>query len=165
MVALAAIGRGLTGADGYQYCTTPSQYQYCLVDNNHHDDHDDGLEIDDRHHVLVLHLHDEAHELDNDTRSTAIGTTTRRTTTTGQKKERRRNIPQAKTGAGNRGAACGALVHLPTRPNGSNGWILRSQVRGLRGAVPGKIDLRRHPLTLWRLGSVTMRPLSESVAL
>jgi lipoprotein-anchoring transpeptidase ErfK/SrfK len=50
-----------------------------------------------------------------------------------------------------------ARVYLPTRPNGSTGWIPRSQVRIYADPYRVKIDLRRHRLTVWRLGSVTMR--------
>ena len=50
-----------------------------------------------------------------------------------------------------------ALVYLPTRPNGSSGWILRSQVRVYRDAYRVKIDLRAHRLAVWRDGSVVLR--------
>ena len=50
-----------------------------------------------------------------------------------------------------------ALVYLPTRPNGSTGWIPRSQVRVYPEPYRMKIDLRRHTLTVRRLGSVVVR--------
>src|SRR5919204_110843 len=50
-----------------------------------------------------------------------------------------------------------ALVYLPTRPNGSSGWILRSQVRVYRDAYRVKIDLHAHRLAVWRDGSVVLR--------
>jgi lipoprotein-anchoring transpeptidase ErfK/SrfK len=50
-----------------------------------------------------------------------------------------------------------ALVYLPTRPNGSSGWVPRSQVRIYREPYRVKIDLRRHRLTVQRDGSVVVR--------
>ena len=50
-----------------------------------------------------------------------------------------------------------ALVYLPTRPNGSSGWILRSQVRVYRDAYRVKIDLRAHRLAVWRDGAAVLR--------
>jgi lipoprotein-anchoring transpeptidase ErfK/SrfK len=50
-----------------------------------------------------------------------------------------------------------ALVYLPTRPNGSSGWIPRSQVRVHREPYRVKIDLRRHRLTVRRFTSVVVR--------
>jgi lipoprotein-anchoring transpeptidase ErfK/SrfK len=50
-----------------------------------------------------------------------------------------------------------ALVYLPTRPNGSSGWVPRSQVRVFRDPYRVKIDLRRHRLTAWRDGSTVVR--------
>jgi lipoprotein-anchoring transpeptidase ErfK/SrfK len=50
-----------------------------------------------------------------------------------------------------------ALVYLPTRPNGSSGWIPRSQVRVYADPYRVRIDLRRHVLTVRRLGSVVVR--------
>jgi len=50
-----------------------------------------------------------------------------------------------------------ALVYLPTRPNGSSGWVPRSAVRAYRDPYRLKIDLRRHRLTAWRDGSVVVR--------
>jgi lipoprotein-anchoring transpeptidase ErfK/SrfK len=50
-----------------------------------------------------------------------------------------------------------ALVYLPTRPNGSSGWVPRSQVRVYRDPYRMKIDLRAHRLTVWRDGSVVVR--------
>ena len=50
-----------------------------------------------------------------------------------------------------------ALVRLPTRPNGSSGWIPRSQLRVFRDPYRVKIDLRRHRLTAWRDGSTVVR--------
>jgi lipoprotein-anchoring transpeptidase ErfK/SrfK len=50
-----------------------------------------------------------------------------------------------------------ALVYLPTRPNGSSGWVTRSQVRVFRDPYRVKIDLRRHRLTAWRNGSTIVR--------
>jgi len=52
-----------------------------------------------------------------------------------------------------------ALVYLPTRPNGSSGWVPRSQVRVFRDPYRVKIDLRRHRLTAWRYGSTIVRAL------
>jgi lipoprotein-anchoring transpeptidase ErfK/SrfK len=50
-----------------------------------------------------------------------------------------------------------AFVYLPTRPNGSSGWVPRSQVRVFRDPYRMKIDLRRHRLTAWRDGSLVVR--------
>jgi lipoprotein-anchoring transpeptidase ErfK/SrfK len=50
-----------------------------------------------------------------------------------------------------------AFVYLPTRPNGSSGWIPRSQVRVYRDPYRVRIDLRRHRLTAWRFSSVILR--------
>jgi lipoprotein-anchoring transpeptidase ErfK/SrfK len=50
-----------------------------------------------------------------------------------------------------------AFVYLPTRPNGSSGWVRRSQVRIYRDRYRVRIDLRRHRLTAWRDGSVVVR--------
>jgi lipoprotein-anchoring transpeptidase ErfK/SrfK len=50
-----------------------------------------------------------------------------------------------------------ALVYLPTRPNGSSGWVPRSELRVFRDPYRVKIDLRRHRLTAWRDGSVVVR--------
>ena len=50
-----------------------------------------------------------------------------------------------------------AFVYLPTRPNGSSGWIPRSEVRVFRDPYRVRIDLRRHRLTAWRDGSVVVR--------
>ena len=50
-----------------------------------------------------------------------------------------------------------ALVYLPIRPNGSSGWVPRSELRVYRDPYRVKIDLRRHRLTAWRDGSVVVR--------
>jgi lipoprotein-anchoring transpeptidase ErfK/SrfK len=50
-----------------------------------------------------------------------------------------------------------ALVYLPTRPNGSTGWVPRSELRLYRDPYRVKIDLHRHRLTAWRDGSVVVR--------
>ena len=50
-----------------------------------------------------------------------------------------------------------ALVYLPTRPNGSSGWVPRSALRIYRDPYRVKIDLRRHRLTAWRDGAVVVR--------
>ena len=50
-----------------------------------------------------------------------------------------------------------ALVYLPTRPNGSSGWVRRSEVRVYRDPYRLKIDLRAHRLTVWRDDSVALR--------
>jgi lipoprotein-anchoring transpeptidase ErfK/SrfK len=50
-----------------------------------------------------------------------------------------------------------AFVYLPTRPNGSNGWVPRSALRVYRDPYRVRIDLRRHRLTAWRDGSVVVR--------
>ena len=50
-----------------------------------------------------------------------------------------------------------ALVYLPTRPNGSSGWIPRSQVRVYTDPYRVRIELRRHRLTVWRFGSEEIR--------
>ena len=50
-----------------------------------------------------------------------------------------------------------ALVYLPTRPNGSSGWVPRSQVRVYRDPYRVQIDLRRHRLSLWRDGATILR--------
>ena len=50
-----------------------------------------------------------------------------------------------------------AFVYLPTRPNGSSGWVPRSQVRVYPDPYRVRIDLRRHRLTVRRLGSVIVR--------
>ena len=49
------------------------------------------------------------------------------------------------------------LVYLPSRPNGSSGWIPRSQMRVYTDPYRVQIDLRRHRLTAWRFGSETLR--------
>src|SRR5919198_3302965 len=46
-----------------------------------------------------------------------------------------------------------ALVYLPTRPNGSSGWVPRSQVRVHRDPYRVEIDLGAHRLTVWRDGA------------
>ena len=48
-------------------------------------------------------------------------------------------------------------VFLPTRPNGSSGWIRRSQVRILVDPYRIRIDLGRRRLTVSRLGRVFMK--------
>jgi len=50
-----------------------------------------------------------------------------------------------------------AFVYLPTRPNGSSGWIPRSQVGVYPDPSRVRIDLRRHRLTVRRLGTVVVR--------
>jgi lipoprotein-anchoring transpeptidase ErfK/SrfK len=50
-----------------------------------------------------------------------------------------------------------AFVYLPTRPNGSSGWIPRSEVRVYHDPYRVRIDLRRHRLTAWRDGAVIVR--------
>jgi lipoprotein-anchoring transpeptidase ErfK/SrfK len=50
-----------------------------------------------------------------------------------------------------------ALVYLPTRPNGSSGWVPRSALRVYRDPYRVQIDLRRHRLTAWRDGSVVVQ--------
>jgi lipoprotein-anchoring transpeptidase ErfK/SrfK len=45
-----------------------------------------------------------------------------------------------------------AWVYLPTRPNGSSGWVNRSQVRFYSNPYRLRIDLRAHRLTVWKLG-------------
>ena len=50
-----------------------------------------------------------------------------------------------------------ALVYLPNRPNGSTGWIDRSQVRVYTTAYRVRIELGSHRLTVWRLGRVVDR--------
>ena len=45
-----------------------------------------------------------------------------------------------------------AWVYLPTRPNGSSGWVNRSQVRVYSNPYRLRIDLRAHRLTVWKLG-------------
>ena len=45
-----------------------------------------------------------------------------------------------------------AWVYLPTRPNGSSGWVDRSQVRVYSNPYRVRIDLRAHTLTVLRLG-------------
>jgi lipoprotein-anchoring transpeptidase ErfK/SrfK len=49
------------------------------------------------------------------------------------------------------------LVYLPTRPNGSSGWVPRSQVRLFREAYRVQIDLRAHRLTVQRDGAPVLR--------
>ena len=49
-----------------------------------------------------------------------------------------------------------ARVYLPTRPNGSSGWIRRSQVRILVDYYRLRIDLGRRRVTVWRRGRVVM---------
>jgi lipoprotein-anchoring transpeptidase ErfK/SrfK len=49
-----------------------------------------------------------------------------------------------------------ALVYLPTRPNGSSGWVPRSQVRVYAEPYRVRIDLRRHTLAVRRFGSVIL---------
>ena len=43
-------------------------------------------------------------------------------------------------------------VYLPTRPNGSSGWIRRSQVRLYVDDYRLRIDLRLRRLTVWERG-------------
>jgi lipoprotein-anchoring transpeptidase ErfK/SrfK len=50
-----------------------------------------------------------------------------------------------------------AFVYLPTRPNGSSGWVPRSEVRLYRDPYRVQIDLGRHRLVAWRDGSVVVR--------
>jgi lipoprotein-anchoring transpeptidase ErfK/SrfK len=50
-----------------------------------------------------------------------------------------------------------ARVLLPVRPNGSSGWVRRSQVRLLRNEYRVRIDLRRHRLSVWRGGRLALR--------
>lgn len=50
-----------------------------------------------------------------------------------------------------------ALVYLPTRPNGSTGWVPRSQVRVFGEPYRVTIDLRTHRLSLWRAGDAVLR--------
>jgi lipoprotein-anchoring transpeptidase ErfK/SrfK len=50
-----------------------------------------------------------------------------------------------------------ALVYLPTRPNGSTGWIRRSQIRVFTDPYRVRIDLRGHRLIVRRLGSTVLR--------
>ena len=49
------------------------------------------------------------------------------------------------------------LVYLPTRPNGSSGWIPRFQVRIYGEPFRVRIDLRRHRLVVRRFDSVVLR--------
>jgi lipoprotein-anchoring transpeptidase ErfK/SrfK len=49
-----------------------------------------------------------------------------------------------------------ALVYLPTRPNGSTGWVPRSEVRVYREPYRAQINLRSHRLTVRRDGSVVV---------
>jgi lipoprotein-anchoring transpeptidase ErfK/SrfK len=49
-----------------------------------------------------------------------------------------------------------ALVYLPTRPNGSTGWVPRSQVRIFGDPYRVRIDLRRHRLTVRRDGAIVV---------
>ena len=46
-------------------------------------------------------------------------------------------------------------VFLPTRPNGSTGWVRRSRVRLYVDAYRLRIDLRLRRLTVWQRGLVT----------
>jgi lipoprotein-anchoring transpeptidase ErfK/SrfK len=48
-------------------------------------------------------------------------------------------------------------VFLPLRPNGSSGWIRRSQVRVLRNDYRVRVELGRHRLSVWRRGRLVMR--------
>ena len=48
-------------------------------------------------------------------------------------------------------------VFLPSRPNGSSGWVRRSQVRILVDHYRMRIDLGRRRLTVWKLGRVFTR--------
>jgi lipoprotein-anchoring transpeptidase ErfK/SrfK len=48
-------------------------------------------------------------------------------------------------------------VLLPVRPNGSSGWVRRSQVQVLRNDYRVRVDLRRHRLLVWRRGRLVMR--------
>jgi lipoprotein-anchoring transpeptidase ErfK/SrfK len=50
-----------------------------------------------------------------------------------------------------------ALVYLPTRPNGSSGWVPRSQVRVFTQPYRVKIDLDAHRLTVWRGGAAVLQ--------
>lgn len=49
-----------------------------------------------------------------------------------------------------------ALVYLPTRPNGSTGWVPRAEVRVYREPYRAQINLRSHRLTVRRDGSVVV---------
>ena len=48
-------------------------------------------------------------------------------------------------------------VYLPTRPNGSSGWIRRSQVRLYIDEYRLRIDLRLRRLTVWERGLLIER--------
>ena len=48
-------------------------------------------------------------------------------------------------------------VFLPVRPNGSSGWVRRSQVLVLRDQYRVRVELRRHRLSVWRSGRLVMR--------
>jgi lipoprotein-anchoring transpeptidase ErfK/SrfK len=48
-------------------------------------------------------------------------------------------------------------VYLPTRPNGSSGWIRRSQVRVYVDAYRVRVDLDAHTLTVWKNGRTIVR--------
>jgi lipoprotein-anchoring transpeptidase ErfK/SrfK len=50
-----------------------------------------------------------------------------------------------------------ALVYLPSRPNGSSGWIKRSQVGIYANPYRVRIDLRAHRLTAWAASKVIAR--------
>jgi lipoprotein-anchoring transpeptidase ErfK/SrfK len=50
-----------------------------------------------------------------------------------------------------------AHVLLPTRPNGSSGWIRLSRVRLARNSYHLRIDLTHHRLTAWRARKVILR--------
>lgn len=49
-----------------------------------------------------------------------------------------------------------ALVYLPTRPNGSIGWVRRSDVRIFSDPYRVRIDLRAHRLTVRRDGPIVL---------
>src|SRR5437879_2049342 len=48
-------------------------------------------------------------------------------------------------------------VYLPTRPNGSSGWIRRSDVRVYVDRFRVRIDLRARSLIVWKSGRVLER--------
>ena len=50
-----------------------------------------------------------------------------------------------------------ARVYLPTRPNGSGGWVRRRQVELLLDYYRLRVDLGRRRLIVWRRGRVVMR--------
>src|SRR5689334_5051204 len=56
-----------------------------------------------------------------------------------------------------RSAGAWLQVHLPVRPNGSTGWVRRSNVRLANDPYRILVDLRTHRITVWKANRVVVR--------